>query len=658
MGSRFCTECGNNAEAHHKVCTQCGHQLSPLVEETGYQETEKKYGETLSQYSQKAQEVSKSLVSKTQAHLPKLKSLFSSLIGRATASSKRTKIIISSAVALIILLIGGFSVGSVMTSKDKVIDRFQSALVEKDARKLAKVLSSTDPNLKITEENLGPFLTYLEQNPNVVSNIINSVNEQSRMLDQSTMNVYNENVNWSMIYLIKDGKKGIIYNNYVININPIYFDFYSNYNGTKIIINGKEVGEIEDQDSPFKYGPVLPGVYTVEAKYEGEFAELSTGSDISYFDSSMEAIPVELFLEGSNVYIHLPYNEMGFSSNLLINGNPQEIDVYQEEYFGPIKLDGSLKASVEVVMPWGSAVTEEKIVDSESLYLEFNPFSKELKETVFNTINTYAKESASALAHLDSTEFTLVSSGFKSYMEEQFESMRHNDKRWTGQVNGTTFDLDSLILEGYDETFAVYGNVKINSKQVEYYLNDDVEPSLEEKKNYYSYRLVYDKDNKKWLVDNFSPRYEYTFDNSEEFKEGEPTLQKPDESKIKKNYSEEQIGEFLTNYLKVSVEAINQNDFSLVEKFINQDGPKYKEQKDYTAYLNKKNITEDLLNVRITEIVTNDNNEYTVYTNEEYNIYYEDNTVSNKKFNSIYKVVIKNNQLFVNELISTNEITE
>ena len=52
-----------------------------------------------------------------------------------------------------------------MTSKEIVIKKFEDALKEQNTGALVSIVDSTDPNLKISKENLFPFISYIEKNP-------------------------------------------------------------------------------------------------------------------------------------------------------------------------------------------------------------------------------------------------------------------------------------------------------------------------------------------------------------------------------------------------------------------------------------------------------------------------------------------------------------
>jgi uncharacterized membrane protein YvbJ len=129
------------------------------------------------------------------------------------------------------------------------------------------------------------------------------------------------------------------------------------------------------------------------------------------------------------------------------------------------------------------------------------------------------------------------------------------------------------------------------------------------------------------------------------------------DSKADSGVSTSEVSSFIEQYMYATISSINSGDFSIAEPYIDSNGPKYKEQKDYTAYLIKKGITEDLLSFNVNRVTKIDDSMYKVYTTEEYDISYGDGSVKYKKFNSIHKVKeLSDGSLGVYQLISSTEV--
>ncbi|MEH7097799.1 TcaA NTF2-like domain-containing protein [Neobacillus vireti] len=120
--------------------------------------------------------------------------------------------------------------------------------------------------------------------------------------------------------------------------------------------------------------------------------------------------------------------------------------------------------------------------------------------------------------------------------------------------------------------------------------------------------------------------------------------------------TKEEVENLMGDYLEASIKAVNQRDFSIVESFIDPNGKRFAEQRDYNKYLGEKNITEELLNYKVNDITKIDSTTFTVKTYEEYNITFGDGSQKIKTFNSTTRVkVLAEGQLAVNELLNLQE---
>ncbi|MEH7235770.1 J domain-containing protein [Bacillus sp. JJ1562] len=120
--------------------------------------------------------------------------------------------------------------------------------------------------------------------------------------------------------------------------------------------------------------------------------------------------------------------------------------------------------------------------------------------------------------------------------------------------------------------------------------------------------------------------------------------------------SKEIVEEFLHQYFIASVEVIDGVDFSKVESFLDPTGKKLEEQHSYTQYLIEKGITEDLVQMQVKDVQAT--GEFIDATTEEvYDIYYSDGRIKRKTFESQYHLRVNGQQLLVNELVFTNELS-
>ena len=151
---------------------------------------------------------------------------------------------------------------------------------------------------------------------------------------------------------------------------------------------------------------------------------------------------------------------------------------------------------------------------------------------------------------------------------------------------------------------------------------------------------------------NSTKEEEPTLDPVEE--EIQPVTEEPAPNPI--TFTRGEIEQFIVSYGNASIEAVNSRDFSRVEAMLDPNGKSYNSQREYINYLEEKNITETLKDMRLKDSQKVDNSTYKVSTQEEYEIYYNDGSAVYKEFNSAYLLkVSEDGRLLVNELLYTEE---
>ena len=124
------------------------------------------------------------------------------------------------------------------------------------------------------------------------------------------------------------------------------------------------------------------------------------------------------------------------------------------------------------------------------------------------------------------------------------------------------------------------------------------------------------------------------------------------------SYTRNEVENFMKEYSTLSIKAVNERDFSIVEQSLDPNGPAYKDQLDYIEYLESKNITEESLDFTVEDILKVDKSTFKVSTNEKYEISYEDGSIKVKSFNSSYVLkTLEDGRLVVNKLLYTQEVS-
>lgn len=230
---KFCKECGKELKPGAQFCNNCGTNAS-----------------------------GSSTPQRQQQTAPKKK------------MSKKNKIILAGVIAVLIILFAGYKTGEAMTSKDKVIDKFETALAEKDAKKLAKILTTDDKELKIDEDSVKGLIAYYNEHPEELDMLVADMKSQT---DESVTNATGP------IHLSVDGKKLLLYDNYEINVQAYYITLATAYKDTVLKVDGEEVGKADADDFEKTYGPFVPGTHEVSAALTQNMVEMAATKSMDLY---------------------------------------------------------------------------------------------------------------------------------------------------------------------------------------------------------------------------------------------------------------------------------------------------------------------------------------------------------------------------------------
>lgn len=151
-------------------------------------------------------------------------------------------------------------------NKDALIKEVESALADQDALQLSQVLTSSDENLLINEQNTKILLDYLQKNPEYTQSLLTVLNEQSRYYDDvETSENGNEPPRIEGFLTLKKETHSWLPDSYSIEIDPVYLTVRTNSKHASLRVNGEQVIKANEIIYKKKVGPLLPGEYKVEA---------------------------------------------------------------------------------------------------------------------------------------------------------------------------------------------------------------------------------------------------------------------------------------------------------------------------------------------------------------------------------------------------------
>lgn len=656
----FCKECGKQLKKGAEFCQECGRP----VEQNSAQQTSLEDNHMDIRTSNRSPEPPKQMSKKTKGKL----------IAAGTA---------------VVLLIGGYKAGEHFTDKDRVIDRFETAIHNNDQKTVAHLLSSQDSNLEINKENVKGFMTYFQKHPDEINDMIDVLKLESQALDKGInldkelSSSYEDDPEVLPFQLAQRGKTAFLFDKYTIEVKPMYLEVETDYKNTAIYVDGKKAGTASSNHFSKTYGPYVPGMHKVEGRYKTEFVDLVTKDTVSFMDN-INKKTVSLDLKGEDIAIDLGENPPDMKGKLLIDGKKVNLNPFKTPEFGSVVTDGSMSMKVAANFPWGEMTSKNIPIDSDEIHYNFGR-DKDLENTLMkiaaaenkNLFKVYSTGKPNALENVTNPYKRAVTESIGDGMDTEYSRIKYV---------GSTFDLNTGELNYTDE-----GNWEATIVGKELY-GIDYGSGFEKEEKVLKYSLVYDETKKKWLLDDVEDAYDSFSENVEEVKEEHPTVYQMKTAKLERNDNDDSeviaddtdventdegvrtetedtaeaededvsdtadLTRFMTEYMDATMESIKSHDFSIAAPYIDPAGKKYSQQKEYTAYLNQKNITEDLLNFEVTKVEPILNG-YQVNTSEEYNITYGDGSVKHKKFKSVHKIQQQaNGSLGVNELISSTEV--
>jgi uncharacterized membrane protein YvbJ len=626
-GMKFCKECGTLLTEGVTFCKECG---TPISSEFPRQIDEQKVPAP---------------VNSQRTDPPK-------------NMSKKTKYSLAASGIALVVLFGGYKTGEALTSKEHLIEKFEYALLENDAKTVAKLLSSNDKKVEFDEKTVKGFMDYFKENPEEMNVLIKSLKGQAKFEEQSEKLKGNEMAELAKEFLLdegvvnleKDGKV-LFYDKYELNIDPIYVDLSTNYKDTVLTIDGEKVGTANQPNFKKTYGPFIPGIHKIKADLKTDFVELTKEEEVTLLNAGNKE-SVSISLDGQNVIVDLGVNGEdvgGVTGKLLINGKDVKVDPFTNPSFGPVLVDGSMKLSVEAELPWGKLKTEEVKINENRISINLAN-SESVEKATMEQVMKYMNEYYQAITSQDFEKFTTVQEHWKDRLKESFTSYHENGGRYIGTFNSMKFDLNSYRANYFNGMWTVFFDAQ--GELNESWYSDGNTPELQDVTTSYAFALIYDVNSKKWLIDSVESSFSFDEENIKEIKLEKPikftsaatsgTSAKTTSTAVtstmetkKSSEIPEEIRTLMNGYEQGLIAAINNNVFSKVQAFLYPDSQLYNDQIKLVENLNKKGIKEELIAYEITDLF-GEGGQISITTHEKIKISYSDGTSETKEYNWVY----------------------
>ncbi|PSA90740.1 hypothetical protein C6371_14505 [Bacillus atrophaeus] len=554
---------------------------------------------------------------------------------------KKTIILWSSIAAACVILFAAYKTGAYLNSKDRLVDKFEQAVNNEDKDQIASLLTPVNDKLKLTKNNVKPFLAYLKDHPDKKDELFSSLRDETAQKE--------------IVYAEKDGKSLLVFDHYDLKIAPVYFEVTSNYKNTDLYVNKEDAGSVKKADQAQTLGPYIPGEYTVSAKLKNDVVDLVKKEEIQAVGDN--SFRVDLSLEADNVTFSLADDIKDGKGELLINGKSIHKNPFKSVTYGPLLTDGSMTAAVEAEFPWGKTKTAGVPIDSKEMELTLIP-DQDTQETILNTIVKTTKQYSKALSDGNTAQMTEASASWKAEVKDNVDSMKNTDSYLKDKYLETDFDLDTFALsQKNDGTWQAAVTGKELHQSANY--NDYTKPEMSDESPSYEYLLSYDKKQKKWIFEDAESTFDSAGTNIKKIKNdnAETYTSAWADSKGKKasvspstdDVTDEQVTSFMVDYLTNQSTAVNLNEFAVMEGNLEKGSSLYNDQQKLVKKLNSEGTTEVFIDVEVKSFSQSGSN-ITIKTYEEFDITKSGGSTKRRTYNWTYTGVVKDGRIYLTSI--------
>lgn len=394
-------------------------------------------------------------------------------------------------------------------SGEDLISQFEKAVNEEDISTLERIIQGND-TMEITEKHIKDLIKISKDEPDYFKDIVFNLKAQLAIYEDDKEATNDELLNSGDYFLTKDDG---FFSSYQIEARPYSLTVSADEKADMVITN-------DSLDNPYlkteidSYNTTIynlaPGIYTVYAIKEYEYADIEAKEEIRLFGSSTfnESVSLELtgkeieinsFVEGVSIFIN--DEELGEEASLIEEGISSGDK--KTKLFGPFSTDGSITVHGELSLPWGTVRSETHVIDNDTKTINITPIplsDKNMTKQLTDTINSYAQQHIKTLVEQNIQILKSANKGLIVEHEKRIDYNKLNGSYWKGEALGTKIDLDNAELKYESPQYTVQVPVEFHYKEREYYKGMTDHEPLEEVFEESLVTLIYDEKSKRWLV--------------------------------------------------------------------------------------------------------------------------------------------------------------
>lgn len=394
-------------------------------------------------------------------------------------------------------------------SGEDLISQFEKAVNEEDISTLERIIQGND-TMEITEKHIKDLIKISKDEPDYLKDIVFNLKAQLAIYEDDKEATNDELLNSGDYFLTKDDG---FFSSYQIEARPYSLTVSADEKADMVITNDSLDNpylktEIDSSDTTI-YN-LAPGIYTVYAIKEYEYADIEAKEEIRLFGSSTfnESVSLELtgkeieinsFVEGVSIFIN--DEELGEEASLIEEGISS--GDRKTKLFGPFSTDGSITVHGELNLPWGTVKSESYNIDNDTETIDITPMllsDTNTTKQLTDTINDYAQEHINSLVEQD---IKILKTASESLIEDHAKRINYNKLNgsyWKGKALGTKIDFKNAKLKNESTQYTARVPVEFHYKEKEYYKGMTDHESLEELFEESLVTLIYEEESKRWLV--------------------------------------------------------------------------------------------------------------------------------------------------------------
>lgn len=455
-----------------------------------------------------------------------------------------------------------------------------------------------------------------------------------------------------LVTVKKGGKFLGIYPTHYIEVVDQYAIYPGELDHVTFAFQGEEAKIHSKNGTESTFGPYSPGIYKGVATITSDFGDEEAAIDILLANVDSRPQVIEIRSDIGKVVFELDdssYHEL----KPWIQIGEKKVDYPQNDRYleiGPISRSGKHSAQIGVSMPWGDILSESIPIDQNYLYMQPAVVSKKELDDILLTLKDFGEEYNELLATSNREVLSTVTPVWK---EDQLyrEVLAYAEDGYFYAGRFDNVGIDSASIKPASNGIEIWARYDFSMD----HFTADHEPNLLPVRINWIMQMSYVEETGKWVIDS-TRRTDYSPNVTDEIAGiGSTHFPSADLIMVAKSKSvNSRMEEFMIMFNKKSVQAINERDFSIVADYMDEEGPAYKEARDYIDYLASKNIYETHIETELVGVEEIEPGVFKVTTVEEYDIIYTSST-ARKKFDTVTIIKEIDGELYSHQLLSTKE---